>query len=86
MSTAHPRTALAPPKKAGELLDLYFLQARSALLETAAILDRIRRAQGGTEAFDDPRLRNLMAACDLLKDGKGDRAERFLRLFSDPVE
>jgi len=77
---------LGSPKKANELLDLYFLEARSALLETAAIFDRIERAGGGNEVFSDPRLSKLMEACNVLRNGKGNRAEQFLLLFSDPVD
>jgi len=77
---------LGSPKKANELLDLYFLEARSALLETAAIFDRIERAGGGNEVFSDPRLSKLMEACNVLRNGKGNRAEQFLLLFSDPAD
>jgi len=77
---------LVSPKKANELLDLYFLEARSALLETAAIFDRIERAGGGAELFSDPRLSKLMEACNVLRNGKGNRAEQFLLLFSDPAD
>jgi hypothetical protein len=77
---------LGSPKKAKELLDLYFLEARSALLETAAIFDRIERAGGGAEVFSDPRLSKLMEACKVLRYGKGNRAEQFLLLFSDPAD
>ncbi len=85
MSNLSAKSALASPKKAKELLDLYFLEARSALLETAAIFDRIERAEGGTEAFSDPRLSNLMKACEILRNVRGNRAEHFLLLFSDPA-
>ena len=76
---------LTPPKPAGELIDMYFLDARSHLLETAAVLDRIERARGGTTAMADPRIGQLVAACDLLKNSRGSRVEQFLHLFSDPV-
>ena len=37
------RNPLGSPKGAAELLDMYFLDMRSALLEVAATLDRIER-------------------------------------------
>ena len=73
------------PKSAKELLDMYFLDLRSALLETAATLDRIERAEGATETLRDPRVKKLMDACNLLQKGKKNRAEKFLLLFSDPA-
>jgi len=73
-------------KTAAELLDMYFLNMRSALLETAAALDRIQRGPGAPEALNDPRLRKLRAACDILKEPDPGRAERFLLLFSEPEQ
>ena len=85
MENTQGKSALASPKSAKELLDMYFLDIRSALLESAAALDRVERAEGGSEIFDDPRLKNIKEACDIVKDGKHNRAEQFLQLFSDPV-
>lgn len=73
---------LAPPKTASELLDMYYLEARSYLLETAAILDRIERGEGGAKAMADPRIQKLFNACDILKKQKENRAEQFLRSLS----
>ena len=75
---------LGSPKSATQLLDMYFLDIRSALLETAAAFDRIERAEGGAEIFQDPRFYNLREACDIIKNGKVNRAEQFLTLFSGP--
>lgn len=79
------RPALQSPKTAQELLDMYFLDIRSALLETAAALDRIERAPKGEETFQDERIRKLFAATDIIKQEKLNRAEKFLILFSDPA-
>ncbi len=70
-------------KTAQELLDMYFLDIRCALLETAATFDRLERSQGGNEVFNDPRLQNIMQALDLLKNTKLNRAEKFQVLFSE---
>ena len=69
-------------KTAGELLNMYFLDARMHLLETAAMLDRLERARGFEEIKGDPRLGKLVEAARLLADGNPERAERFQRLFS----
>ena len=83
--TDHPQSPkLKSPKSGPELLDMYFLFARSHLLETASILDRIQRAPDGKKALADPRVRQLVAACDIIKDPTAGRGERFQLLFSDP--
>jgi hypothetical protein len=73
---------IIPPKKAGELLNMYYLEARSHLLETAAILDRIERAPGGPEAMKDQRIQNLLNICEILTKEKTNRAEQFLMMLS----
>ncbi len=85
MENFRGKSILGSPKSAGGLLDLYFLDMRSALLETAATLDRIERAEGGADIFRDPRLKNIREACDIIKNGKDNRAEQFVVLFSDPA-
>ena len=81
--TCNLKPVLRSSKTAEELLDMYFLDARSQMLETAAILDRIERAEGGAKAMDDHRLKKLQNAFDILKNGRGNRAEQFLMLFSE---
>ena len=79
------RSPLKPPKTAKELLDMYFLDIRSALLEVAAGLDRIERAHSEGDVFEDPRLEKLFDACEIIRKGKKNRAEQFLTLFSEPA-
>jgi len=86
MHSVPAKPVLSSPKTAKDLLDLYFLEARSALLETAAIFDRIERAEGGTEVFSEPRLSKLIEACEIIKNVRGNRAAKFLLLFSDPPD
>ena len=75
--------ASTSPLNAKQLLDLYYLDMRCHLLEAAAAMDRIQRAEGGAAAMDDPRFVRLRAALGLLASGGPDRAERFLDLFSE---
>ena len=77
-----PQAKLPPGKTAGEMLDMYYLQARMHLLETASILDRVERASGAREVASDPRLARLLDGARILIDGEGERAERFQKLFS----
>ena len=64
-----------------QVLDLYFMDARSKLIDLAAFLDRIDRASG--EA--DFRLRALRDAIQELNGSEPHRAERVLLSLSDPT-
>jgi hypothetical protein len=64
-----------------QLLDLYFLDARHKLIEVAAFLDRVERAQGA----EDFRLKSFRAALPHLSGRKRDRAKAILVAFSDPT-
>jgi hypothetical protein len=67
------------PLSAAEALDRYFLEARSKLLDIAAILDRIDR---GGQLAADPRLDKIRQALAILHDETENRAEQVQRLFS----
>ena len=64
-----------------ELLDLYFMDARSKLIDIAAFLDRLDRAEG--EA--DFRLAAFREALKELERGEPSRARCVLLSFSDPT-
>ena len=64
-----------------QILDLYFLDARHKLVELAAFLDRIERADGK----DDFRLNAFRAALDELTGNRKDKAKNVLVAFSDPT-
>ncbi len=71
---------------ARETLDTYFLDTRCMLLEIAATLDRLDRAeQGGGDAAADVRLQQIYDSLAILaqSDTTPDRAERLLNLFTD---
>ena len=65
------------------VLDLYFTDARSRLIDIAAFLDRVERAEGD----DDYRVRAFREALRILvsEGGGAKRAERVLMAFSDPT-
>jgi hypothetical protein len=62
-----------------QILDLYFLDARHKLIELAAFLDRVERADGK----DDFRLKAFRAALGELTGKKKEKAKIVLRIFSD---
>ncbi len=63
-------------------LDAYFLEARSKLLDLAAILDRISRGTGSAEVDGDARLERIRQALEVLHDESEGRAERIQQIFS----
>lgn len=69
-----------------QVLDLYFLDARHKLIEIAAFLDRVERADGK----DDFRLNAFRSALGKLSNAGRHRAKDVLLAFSDhsiePVE
>ncbi len=65
-----------------KVLDLYFMDARCKLIEIAAFLDRVDRAEGDA----DFRLGAFREAMRHLGDGDSGRAEAVLRSLSDPTE
>ena len=66
-------------KSPSELLDLYYHDMRSHLLEVAAAFDRIERAGPS----DDPRLQALRDVAAIAVDEKPGRAMRFLEQLSE---
>jgi hypothetical protein len=79
-----PRKAPAAvtPLAAATALDGFFLEARSKLLDLAAILDRIGRGAGAGELDADVRLHKVRQALEVLRDPSGGRAERIQKIFS----
>jgi len=69
-----------------EMLDRHFLEIRHRILDIAAALDRIGRADDAAKTRSDPRYLELEQAVRLLIDGKPDRAERIQMVFSLPYD
>lgn len=64
-----------------QVLDLYFLEARSKLIDLAAFFDRVERADGD----DDFRMIAFRSALKELAVPGKDRAKNVLLAFSDPT-
>ena len=73
------RSPLAPK----EIVDEYFIENRTRLLEIAAFLDRLDRADPG-HATADFRMRAFTEALASMGQGGG-RLDRLQMLFSDPT-
>jgi hypothetical protein len=76
------RTAQQPT----EVLDAYFLETRAKLIEIAATLDRLDRANavhaGERIPVADERLAFVRKALDVLKSDASNRAELLQQLYS----
>lgn len=68
------------PLSASAVLNREFLELRARVLELAASLDRLERAEGSVT--DDPRLAKLRRGIELLLSEQDGRAERVQLLFS----
>jgi len=64
-----------------EILDLYFVEARSKLIEVAAFLDRVDRGSGEADFRRDA----LQQALRALETTGPDRARQVLLALSDPT-
>ncbi|HEV3004186.1 MAG TPA: hypothetical protein VGX78_06975 [Pirellulales bacterium] len=72
------------PPAAPEVLNREFLEIRAKILEVAAALDRLDRAEGFLDG--DPRMAKLRQALAVLSTGGGDRAEQVQMIFSLPYD
>jgi hypothetical protein len=72
------------PPTAPQILDREYLAIRSRLIDLAAALDRIDRAEGTVAA--DPRLEKIHRSLDVLSGDAADRAERVQVVFSLPYK
>ena len=73
------------PAPRSRVIDLYFMEHRAKLIEIAAFLDRLERAEDDL-GREDYRVEAFRDAIKVLVDGKPQRAKRVLDLFSDPTE
>jgi hypothetical protein len=72
------------PKTGRALVDEYFIENRTRVLEIAAFLDRLDRVGDG-EAARDFRVRLFREALGVLAEVDAGRVERIQLLFSDPT-
>lgn len=77
------KTKLSPPMDAAALLDMYYNDMRSHLLEVAAAFDRLARAKGFNKIEKDKRLGVLRECALLIAGDEGEKAEKFQWLMSE---
>lgn len=77
-----PESKLTYPFNRTDLIDLYFLEHRARLLDIAAFLDRLGRADDAGKP-EDFRIKAFHKATAILTDQDPDKAKRILEVFSD---
>ena len=70
------------PMTREQVINRYFLEMRCKVLEVAASLDRVDRAEPAGNGSDDPRLEKLRRAVRVLLDSGPGRAEKVQQIFS----
>ncbi len=74
------------PMRAMDVLELYFVENRSRILDIASFLDRIDRYEGAAEAKADYRYQAFMTVIGLLGEPSGDRTKAIQLALSDPTK
>lgn len=77
---------MSAPAAAPTILDRVYLEIRAKLLEVAASLDRIDRAEDADELLADHRMRQIHASLEILQTGRLDRAEQIQLVHSDQYD
>lgn len=80
MSAQPPPSPLSPR----QIVDEYFIENRNRLVEVAAFLDRLDRADPSVKS-DDFRVRALTEAIGVLAGDSTERVRSIQMLFSDPT-
>ena len=68
-----------------QLVDEFFIENRNRVLEVAAFLDRLDRADVSGQSVLDFRLRALAESLDVLAGPAGSRLRRIQEILSDPT-
>lgn len=69
--------------RSDEIMQKYFIENRSRLLDLAAYLDRIQRAEKPEIAFKDSRMLLLLKSIEELLSPEPKRTERIQTILSD---
>ena len=76
--------SITSPLSKTELVDAYFIENRTRILDIAAFLDRLERTEGSNKE-DDFRMRAFRRALRELVSDQNGRIERVQMLLSDPT-
>ncbi len=71
------------PASRSAIVDLYFMEHRAKLIDIAAFLDRLDRANDASATEDDFRIQAFRQALEILSESQSQRAKRILDFLSD---
>ena len=71
------------PMSSTAIVDRYFLEHRAKLIDLAAFLDRVDRAEGSSKSEPDFRIAAMRQAINELNTEEPGRARRVQEIFSD---
>jgi len=73
------------PLTTGQIIDEYFIENRTRLLELAAFLERIDRSADGVDARRDFRMTAFHQALHVVASNIPDKMDQIQLIFSDPT-
>src|SRR5689334_24238705 len=73
------------PLTTGQIIDEYFIENRTRLLELAAFLERLDRSADGSGAGSDFRMAAFQRALQVIASDVPDKMDQVQLLFSDPT-
>ncbi|HEY7208778.1 MAG TPA: hypothetical protein VH477_00785 [Bryobacteraceae bacterium] len=73
------------PLTTSQIIDEYFIENRTRLLELAAFLERLDRSADGADADADFRISAFRRALRVLAANASDKMDQVQLLFSDPT-
>lgn len=77
---------MSGPMTSTQVFEQVFLQTRAKVLEIAASLDRLARAEGFEAVQSDSRYQQLRQSLEVLLGGGTNRAATIQQIFSDPYD
>lgn len=73
------------PLTTGQIIDEYFIENRTRLLELAAFLERMDRSSDGVDTHSDFRMTAFHRALHVLASNASDKMDQVQLIFSDPT-
>ena len=73
------------PLTTSQIIDEYFIENRTRLLELAAFLERLDRSADGIDAVADFRMAAFRRALQVIASNAPDKMDQVQLLFSDPT-